>query len=101
MITEAHTIYLCSGPGILLEFLMESLLTIRFSYVGYENESVDVYYASGESTSYNITNLLPFQIISVEISASTSVGEGPLTPEVEIQTAQARKIRIHDCKICT
>ena len=70
-------------------------------YVGYENGSVDVYYASGESTSYNITNLLPFQIISVEISASTSVGEGPLTPEVEIQTAQARKIRIHDCKICT
>ena len=61
-------------------------------YVGYENGSVDVFYVDGESSSYNVTNLLPYQIISVEISASTNVGEGPRTFRFEIQTAQAGKI---------
>ena len=61
-------------------------------YVGFEDGSVDVFYVNGESTSYNITNLQPYQIISVEISASTSVGEGPRSYKMEVQTAQAGKI---------
>ena len=50
-----------------------------------------MFYVDGQSTSFNITNLLPFQIISVDISASTVVGEGPHSSQLEIQTAQARK----------
>ena len=50
-----------------------------------------MFYVNGESTSYNITNLFPFQIISVDISASTDIGEGPHTSQMEVQTAQACK----------
>ena len=64
----------------------------RFSiYVDYENGTYDVFYVDGQSTSFNITNLLPFQIISVDVSASTVIGEGPHSSQLEIQTAQARK----------
>ena len=57
-----------------------------------------MFYASGESSSYNITNLLPYQIINVQISASTSVGEGPRSYEIEVQTAQASKINPYNIK---
>ena len=68
-------------------------IIVRYTlYVRFEDGSVDVFYASGESTSYNITNLLPYQIINVQISASTSVGQGPCSSEIEVQTAQAGKI---------
>ena len=60
-------------------------------YVGYENRSVDVFSVNGQSTAYNITNLYPFQIINVQISASTTSGEGPRTPRMEVQTAQSCK----------
>ena len=67
------------------------IITRYTLYVGFEDGSVDVFYVYGESTSYNITNLRPYQIISVEISASTSVGEGPRSSSVEVQTAQDGK----------
>ena len=60
-------------------------------YVGFEDGSVDVFYVNGESTLYNITNLQPYQIISIEISASTSIGEGPRSSSVEVHTAQDGK----------
>ena len=67
-------------------------IIIRYTlYVGFEDGSVDVFYVYGESTTYNITNLRPYQIISVEISASTSVGEGPRSSSVEVHTAQDGK----------
>lgn len=60
-------------------------------YVGYENGSVDAYHVNGNSVAYNVSNLYPFQIINVEISAGTVVGEGPRTPRMEVQTAQTCK----------
>ena len=63
-------------------------------YVGYENRSVNVFNVNRTSTAYNISNLYPFQIINVEISASTTVGEGPRTPRMEVQTAQTCKCYI-------
>ena len=50
-----------------------------------------MFYVNGKSTAYNVSNLYPFQIINVEISASTIVGEGPRTPRMEVQTAQTCK----------
>ena len=71
-------------------------IIIRYTlYVSFEDGSVDVFYVDGESTLYNITNLLPYQIIDVQISASTSVGEGPRSSSVEVQTAQAGKINLY------
>ena len=67
------------------------IITRYTIYVGFEDGSVDVFYVNGVSTLYNITNLRPYQIIGVEISASTSVGEGPRSSIMEVQTAQAGK----------
>lgn len=67
------------------------IITRYTIYVGFEDGSVDVLYVNGVSTLYNITNLQPYQIISVEISASTNVGEGPRSSSMEVQTAQAGK----------
>ena len=45
----------------------------------------------GRSTSYNISNLLPYQQISIEMTASTRIGEGPSSVH-ETRTAQARTL---------
>ena len=42
-----------------------------------------------QTTSYNVTNLFPYELISVKVTASTRVGEGPAAIN-EIRTAQAR-----------
>ena len=73
--------------------LPNGIITRYTLYIGYENGSVDVFYANGQSSSYNISNLLPYQIISVEIAASTSVGEGPRTYKYEVRTAQDSKLQ--------
>lgn len=61
-------------------------------YVDYENGTVDTFYVEGQFTSYNITDLLPFQTIRIKISANSSIGEGPHSPQVVVQTAQTCKL---------
>ena len=60
-------------------------------YVDYENGTNDTFTVIGRVTKYNITNLLPYQVVSVEISANTSIGEGPHCPKLMDQTAQTCK----------
>ena len=62
-------------------------------YVDYENGSNDTFIVEGQATVYNITDLIPFQFVSVEMSANTSVGEGPRCPQVTDQLPQACKHR--------
>lgn len=58
-------------------------------YAGHDSGAVDVFNTDGRSTSYNITNLLPYQHVTVALTASTSVGEGPSSTS-DVRTAQAR-----------
>ena len=67
------------------------LITHYNLYVDYENGTDDAFIIDGQVTTYNITNLLPYQSISVEISANTSIGEGPRCPRVMDKTAQTRE----------
>jgi hypothetical protein len=62
-------------------------------YIGYESQSgeIEVFNTNGQSTFYNISNLLPYQQISIEVTASTRVGEGPSFVH-ETRTAQARML---------
>ena len=62
-------------------------------YVGYETQSgeIDIFTTGGQSTSYNISNLLPYQRISIEVTASTRIGEGPSSVH-NTRTAQARML---------
>ena len=49
-------------------------------YIDYNDRSpVTVVQSSAPSTSYVVTGLQPHQLISVTISASTIVGEGPMS----------------------
>ena len=67
------------------------IITRYTIYVDYENGTQNVFSVDGQSTSYNITGLLPYQIISVDIAASTVVGKGPHSLQKEVQSAQAGK----------
>ncbi len=67
------------------------LITHYNLYVDYENETSDTFTVEGQTTVWNITELLPYQFISVEMSANTSIGEGPRCPQVTDQTAQSSK----------
>ena len=58
-------------------------------YIRHENGAVEVFNTDGPSTSYNVTNLLPYELISVMVTASTRIGEGPAATD-EIRTAEAR-----------
>ena len=60
-------------------------------YIGYGSGAVDVFNTDGWSTSYNITNLLPYQRVTVGMTASTRVGEGP-SSTIDIRTAQLRML---------
>ena len=68
------------------------VITAYNIYVDYENGTNDTYIiVKGQATTYNITDLLPYQVVSVEISANTSIGEGPHCPKVMDHTAQTCK----------
>jgi hypothetical protein len=67
------------------------LITHYNLYVDYENGTSDTFTVEGQTTVWNITELLPYQFISVEMSANTSIGEGPRCPRVIDQTAQSSK----------
>lgn len=69
------------------------LITHYNLYVDYENGTNDTFTIEGQVNVQNITDLLPYQFISVELSANTSVGEGPRCPRVTDQTAQSGKHR--------
>ena len=57
-------------------------------HIGYENRAIDVFHLDRETTSYNITNLNPYEQLCVNVTASTRVGEGPSSVN-KIRTAQA------------
>ena len=65
-------------------------------YIGYETQSgvIDRFTTDGQSTSYNISNLLPYQQISIEVAASIHIGEG-LSSINETRTAQARMLHYY------
>ena len=74
------------------------LITHYNLYVDYENGTNDTFIIKGQVTMCNITDLLPYQLISVELSANTSVGEGPRCPRVTDQTAQSCKHNVMQTK---
>ena len=65
-------------------------------YIGHDSGAIDVFHTDGRSTTYNITNLLPYQHVTVAVTASTSVGEGPSSTS-DVRTAQARKLLAQLC----
>ena len=65
-------------------------ITFYTVYIDYNNGSLDTFTAV--NLNYTLNNLSPHQLIGVEISASTSVGEGPRAETHESRTHQDGKI---------
>ena len=62
-------------------------------YVNYTDGSpVEIIQSRSSTTSYVVTNLQPYQLIIVEISANTSAGEGPKSEPVSGRSTEEGKI---------
>ena len=58
----------------------------------YVDSNVGVNIADGMVSSYVISNLAPFQHVTVQVSASTSAGEGARSAAVGGRSSEARKL---------
>ena len=71
------------------------IITGYVVYITYANRSVDVFNTYGQITSYNVTNLIPHQQISIAVAATTHIGEGPTSAMQFTRTAQAGMTYVH------
>ena len=68
-----------TGPGAIM------LYTI------YVNSNEGVNTADGTVLSYTLRNLVPYQLVTVQVSASTSAGEGARSAAMTGRSSEARK----------
>ena len=73
-----------SPSSVLVTWIMPStpngIITSYSLYVNYSDGSpISVLQSNASTTNYTITNLQPYQLVIVQISASTAAGEGPLS----------------------
>ena len=61
-------------------------------YLDYNNGTSDVRITDSNTTAYLLEGLSPHQLVGVEITANTSIGEGPNSLIQEIRTHQAGTI---------
>ena len=65
------------------------IITLYTIYTNYNNGTSDQFSFNSMERSYKLSGLSPHQLISISISASTVVGEGPLSPVISERTSQA------------
>ena len=70
-----------TGPGAITHFTV------------YVDNSAVVNTANGMASSYVIRNLAPFQLVTVQVSASTSAGEGARSEAVDGRSSEACKLQ--------
>ena len=58
-------------------------------YLDYNNETTDLRITDFNANEYLLEGLSPHQLVGVEMTANTSIGEGPRSPIQEIRTHQA------------
>ena len=69
-----------TGPGAITHFTV------------YVDSNAVVNTANGTVMSYIIRNLVPYQLVTVQVSASTSAGEGARSEAVDGRSSEARKL---------
>ena len=74
------TVPAATGPGAIILFTV------------YVDSNAVVNTANGMVSSYVIRNLAPFQLVTVQVSASTSAGEGARSEAVDGRSSEARKL---------
>lgn len=73
-----------SPSSVLVTWIMPSIpngiITSYSLYVNYSDGSpIAALRSDASTTNYTITNLQPYQLVIVQVSASTDAGEGPLS----------------------
>ena len=69
--------------------MANGIITAYTFYITFENGSSVVIVDDAASGTFHLEGLLPYQLVTVEVSASTNAGEGPKSAVDEIRTAQA------------
>ena len=90
-----------SSHALLIEWSPPSvpngIITAYTIYIDYNNGTSEAERATGGSaTSYLLGGLSPFQLVGVQVTASTSVGEGPRSNTTDGRTNSAGIIRTLD-----
>lgn len=82
-----------SSHAVLIEWSPPSepngIVTGYTIYVNYDNDTSEperVLMTDGSTLRYTLENLLAFQLVSVQMTANTSTGEGPRSGSVEART---------------
>lgn len=63
-------------------------IAVYFIYVTVDSGPINSYPVYDETTVYTVTNLNPYSLVGISISASTMIGEGPLSQEIRNRTEQ-------------
>ena len=67
------------------------IVIIYTVYVDYNNGSYDDFNVSAVEKNFTLEKLYPYQLIGINLSASTIAGEGPISTTVFERTSQTRK----------
>ena len=73
------------------------VITFYTIYLQYNDDadSTSSFIVSANATTFTVSNLQPYTLVRIKISANTSRGEGPLSAAVDIRTAQASKFFLY------
>ena len=88
LVTWNITLPMTNGPGA---------ITLYTIYVD-SNEGVNT--ADGTVLTYVIRNLVPYQLVTVQVSASTSAGEGARSAAETGRSSEARKWQFRETGAC-
>ena len=87
-----------SASEILVEWTISVPATVTMGpgaitlFTVYVDSNPGVTVPDGMASSYMIRNLAPFQLVTVQVSASTSAGEGARSEAVDGRSSEARKL---------
>lgn len=70
-------------------FVPNGIINLYTIYADFNNGSARVFGVNASEDSYELKGLSPYQLIYINMSASTIVGEGPVSLTVSERTSQS------------
>ena len=79
-----------SSYAILIEWsppnIPNGVITAYTIYIDVNEEEDRIAVTNGSTSHFTLEDLLPFQLVTVEMTANTSVGEGPKSGSIQVRT---------------
>ena len=92
------TVSNCSAYAVLIEWesplVPNGVITLYTLYADYNNGSSGIFDVGAMHRSYKSEGLHPYQLIGINISASTIAGEGPTSATESEHTSQSGKCTV-------